>query len=311
MARKHSPRLIGTPVEEGARFELGETVSLAVRSSERDIAVHVYSQPHFFRELFSRIPLARGVTRLLSSFLRFFAGLSFSSLMHPQLSVRGSAKMRRTARLFQTTPQLITALITALLAPAALLCGLWLLPWLIERLLLALGGVPYIAVNLITCAFRIAGLYLSVAVCARMKLLNRLSMYRGAIAKVVNAYEIYGANPTDAEVRRSPELTERSDGSFWLTTLALMLVGCALVRVDSALLAILVRLGILFAAAAIADECILPIENARADSVLARLRRRYARLQLLFTLEAHPQMLEVALCALRAAVENDVSDEID
>ena len=90
-----------------------------------------------------------------------------------------------------------------------------------------------------------------------------------------------------------------------------MMIGCALVRVDSAWLAILVRLGMLFAGAAIADECILPIENARADSILAHLRRRYARLQLLFTLDAHPQMLEVALCALRAAIDNDVSDEID
>ncbi len=311
MARKNSPRLIGTPVEEGARFELGETVSLAVRSSERDIAVHVYSQPRFFRELFSRVPLARGITRLLASLSRFFSGLQYSSLMHPQLSVRGGAKMRKTARLFQTTPQVISAMITALLAPIALLSGLWLLPWLVERLLNAFGGVPYLAVNLVACAFRIAGLYLSVAVCARMKLLNRLSMYRGAIAKVTNAYEIYGANPTEAEVRRSPELTERSDGAFLLIALSLMMIGCALVRVDSAWLAILVRLGMLFAGAAIADECILPIENARADSILAHLRRRYARLQLLFTLDAHPQMLEVALCALRAAIDNDVSDEID
>ena len=87
--------------------------------------------------------------------------------MHPQLSVGGGAKMRKTARLFQTTPQVISAMITALLAPIALLSGLWLLPWLVERLLNAFGGVPYLAVNLVACAFRIAGLYLSVAVCAQ------------------------------------------------------------------------------------------------------------------------------------------------
>lgn len=311
MNRRNAPRLVGTPVEEGVRFELGETVSLAVRNADHDIAIHVYQQPRFFRDLFSKIPLARGVVRMLSAISRFFSGLRFSQLLNPQSAMRGTPRARRIAKLFQTTPQFLAGLADILLIPAAFLAGLWLIPRLIELLLSAFSGIPHFAVNAVCCAFRIAGLFLSVAIVSRFKLINRLSMYRGAIAKVTNAYEIYGANVTEAEVARSSDLTERSDGAFLLIALSLMMIGCALVRVDSAWLTLLVRLGMLFAGAAIADECILPIENARADSVLAHLRRRYARLQLLFTLDAHPQMLEVALCALRAAIDNDVSDEID
>ena len=192
MNRRNTSRLVGTPVEEGVRFELGETVSLAVRNADHDIAIHVYQQPRFFRDLFSKIPLARGVVRMLSAISRFFSGLRFSQLLNPQSAMRGTPRARRIAKLFQTTPQFLAGLADILLIPAAFLAGLWLIPRLIELLLSAFSGIPHFAVNAVCCAFRIAGLFLSVAVVSRLKLINRLSMYRGAIAKVTNAYEIYG-----------------------------------------------------------------------------------------------------------------------
>ena len=152
---------------------------------------------------------------------------------------------------------------------------------------------------------------MSVAVVSRFKLINRLSMYRGAIAKVTNAYEIYGANVTEAEVARSSDLTERSDGAFLLIALSIALIGFALVRTEYVWVALAVRIGILVISAAIAGEILHPIENARADTIFARLRSRFARLQWLFTLEAHPQMIEVALQALHAATENDLSEVIE
>ena len=311
MNRRNAPRLVGTPVEEGVRFELGETVSLAVRNADHDIAIHVYQQPRFFRDLFSKIPLTRGVVRMLSAISRFFSGLRFSQLLNPQSAMRGTPRARRIAKLFQTTPQFLAGLADILLIPAAFLAGLWLIPRLIELLLSAFSGIPHFAVNAVCCAFRIAGLFLSVAVVSRFKLINRLSMYRGAIAKVTNAYEIYGANVTEAEVARSSDLTERSDGAFLLIALSIALIGFALVRTEHVWVALAVRIGILVISAAIAGEILHPIENARADTIFARLRSRFARLQWLFTLEAHPQMIEVALQALHAATENDLSEVIE
>lgn len=311
MNRRNTSRLVGTPVEEGVRFELGETVSLAVRNADHDIAIHVYQQPRFFRDLFSKIPLARGVVQMLSAISRFFSGLRFSQLLNPQSAMRGTPRARRIAKLFQTTPQFLAGLADILLIPAAFLAGLWLIPRLIELLLSAFSGIPHFAVNAVCCAFRIAGLFLSVAVVSRLKLINRLSMYRGAIAKVTNAYEIYGANVTEAEVARSSELTERSDGAFLLIALSIALIGFALVRTEYVWVALAVRIGILVISAAIAGEILHPIENARADTIFARLRSRFARLQWLFTLEAHPQMIEVALQALHAATENDLSEVIE
>ena len=57
MARKRSHPLSGTPVAEGVQFEFGDVTACAVRDERRDIAVLVERQPHFFRDLFGRVPL--------------------------------------------------------------------------------------------------------------------------------------------------------------------------------------------------------------------------------------------------------------
>ena len=299
-------------MEEGVRFELGETVSLAVRNADHDIAIHVYQQPRFFRDLFSKIPLARGVVRMLSAISRFFSGLRFSQLLNPQSAMRGTPRARRIAKLFQTTPA-ISCRACRYSSDSRGVSGGALAdsPSDRSRCFPPFPEYPHFAVNAVCCAFRIAGLFLSVAVVSRLKLINRLSMYRGAIAKVTNAYEIYGASVTEAEVARSSELTERSDGAFLLIALSIALIGFALVRTEYVWVALAVRIGILVISAAIAGEILHPIENARADTIFARLRSRFARLQWLFTLEAHPQMIEVALQALHAATENDLSEVIE
>ncbi len=311
MVRKGKTHLIGTPIAEGVRFELNETVSLAVRNADHDIAVHVYPQTHFFRDLFAGLPLVRGIVRLFSSIGRLLSGLKNSAPLNPQISVRGSARTKRIAKLYQTTPQNLAEVGDVLLIPIIFLICLWGIPFLIGQLLGLIPDIPRYAVNAVCCAFRIAGLSLSVATIARIKLVNRLAMYRGAIAKVKNAYEIFGFNLTDAEVSRSSILTESSDGVFALIALSLAIIGFALVRTTSFGMTIAVRICIILLSSAITDELLLPIESARTDTVFARLRRRISRIQLLFTLDPHPQMTEVALCALRAAAENDLSDIID
>ena len=69
------------------------------------------------------------------------------------------------------------------------------------------------------------------------------------------------------------------------------------------------RIGVILAAAAVSNEIILPLERANPNSLLAVLHRPLMGLQHLFTIEPHNQMIEVALCAFRAAYENDLSRE--
>jgi uncharacterized protein YqhQ len=180
------------------------------------------------------------------------------------------------------------------------------LPELLEELLMRIQGIPRFAVNTVCCMFRIAGTVLSVFLICRMRVVNRLCMYRGAAAKVQNAYEAYGRNLTHEEALLSSRLTDASDGAFWILVILLSMVAFACVRTDNLGTQMAYRVGAVLAVAAIANELVLPLERAKPETFGATLRRPLVGLQHLFTIEPHNQMIEVAVCAFQSAYENDV-----
>ena len=134
-------------------------------------------------------------------------------------------------------------------------------------------------------------------------------MYRGAASKVLNSYEVYGTGLTHETVMLSSRLTDRSDGAFLIVVMLASIAAFACVRPKGLLVQLCTRAGIILAAAAIIDEIVRPLENANPNGKLAALRRPLMELQHLFTIEPHNQMVEVALCAFRAACENDLTGE--
>lgn len=307
MAYYNETKASATPLGEGVRFEIGAAAAYAVRNEDRDISVRVRREGHFLRGALSRIPLVRGVVRLLSAIACFFAGLNQSARMRPQQVVRGGATTRYLAALFSTTPQTLIAMASGLMIPV-ILCGLLIsLPMLVEWILLALaGGLPRFAVNTVCCAFRLAGAVLSIYAVCRLRVLNRLCMYRGAAGKVLNACEAYGPGLTHEDALLSSRLTDKSDGAFCIVVLLVSLAAFSLVRTDGWGMQLACRLGMILAAAAVTNEFILPLEHAKPGTLGATLRIPLVGLQHLFTIEPHNQMIEVAICAFRAAYENDV-----
>lgn len=306
MAKNNQSRVIGTPIAEGVRFQIGEAAVYAVRNENKDIAVRVRRKTHFFRDLFGKIPFVRGIVRLITAMHRLFSGLNESAGMNPQAAVRGGKFSRGFAGLFRTTPQTLCALLTSLIIPVIFALFVIGLPMLAEYLLMMIEDVPRFAVNAVCCMFRIGGALLSLCLVCRLRLLNRLCMYRGAVSKVTNAYEAYGANLSHEEALLSSRLTDSSDGAFAIVVMILAMIAFACIRIDGLGMQVAVRLGVILAAAAIANELILPLERAKPDSLGAALRKPLVALQHIFTIEPHNQMIEVAVCAFRAAYENDL-----
>lgn len=300
MAKLNGRKITGTPIAEGVRFEQGSVAVYAVRNEDRDVGVRVRSEPHYMRELLEKIPLLRGVVRLLTAVRRFFAGLDLSASLNPQRVVRGSSGLRYLTGLFSTTPQTLAALLSGLLIPVILLTAMVGLPWLVEQGLLLIDGLPRFAVNIVCCAFRVTGFILSVYAICRLKIMNRLCMYRGAVSKVMNAYEAFGPELTHENTVLSSRLTDRSDGAFAAVVAIVSLIAFACVRTEGLPAQLAVRIAIIFAAAAVTNELILPLERAKPESFGALLRRPLTGLQQLFTIEPHNQMIEVAVCAFRA-----------
>lgn len=307
--RAKEPVARGIPVAEGVRFEYGDATACAVRNESKDIAVRVRLESHSLRNFLDRIPFVRGILRLFGAFANFFSGLRESELLKPQEVVRGCAFTRRFAKLFRTRPQSIAAFLSALAIPVILAAMMLGLPMLVEALLLTISGLPRFATNAVCCMFRVLGALLSVYMICRLRVLNRLCMYRGAVGKVLNAYEAYGSNLTHEEALLSSRLTDQSDGAFLILVMALSIIAFACVRTNGLFVQLVYRVGMILGIAAVSNEIIRPLENADPNSALFSLRAPLTGLQHLFTIEPHNQMIEVAVCAFRAACENDRSEE--
>ncbi|MBQ9951675.1 MAG: DUF1385 domain-containing protein [Clostridia bacterium] len=301
--------ILATPVAEGVRFEIGTATAFAVRNRSKDITVRVFQERHSLRNLLGYIPFVRGVVRFVNAFASLFSGLRESAELKPRTAVRGGGFSQEFSRLFRTTPVRILSFLSGLAIPLILLVMMFGLPGMVESGLVKIPGMPRAAVNVVCCLFRILGSILSVYGICHLKVLSRLCMYRGAAGKVINAYEAYGPELTHEEVMLSPRLTDRSDGAFLIVVMMLSIAAFAAVRTDGLLLQLGYRIGVILAAAAVSNEIILPLERANPNSLLAVLHRPLMGLQHLFTIEPHNQMIEVALCAFRAAYENDLSRE--
>jgi len=304
MARKFK-RITASPVVEGVRFEIGKVQAYAVRNESGDITVRVSRTSRFLHNLTGWIPFLRGVVRLFSALSGLTGGLRESGRMDPQDSIRGNRFTRGFASLFRTTPQVLSGLFCVLMIPLILAATLLGLPLLAEWGLMQFEELPRYVINAVCCLFRIVGTLLSVYWICRLRIFRRLCMYRGAAGKVLNAYRACGSGLSHENAVLSSRLTDKSDGIFMILTVITSMIVFACVRVDGTWLQLAFRIGTLLASAAVVNEILRPLEHAGPDSFRSHLRKPLWCLQHLFTLEPQNAMIEVAVCAFRAAYEEN------
>lgn len=291
----------GTPVAEGVRLEVGKYTVFAVRKADKDIAVRMRREPRKLMRLLMRIPFVRGATRLLRDIYRFFDGLAESAELDPQRVVRGTAAERAVARFLGTTPQSIVTLISALLIPVIGFLCLYAAPTGAAMLLEDHFFLTRAAVNAVACGVRICGFLLSIPLVGRLRVFRRLLMYRCALNMVTNCYECHG-DLTLENAARYPRYARRSEAAFLISVSILSLILFSLVQVDGLLPSVALRLLIILGVAALLYEPFSVLEVADRNWATRILRAPIDLFQHMTTLEPHPQMLEVAVCAFKAAL---------
>lgn len=290
----------GAPVSEGVRLEVGKYTVFAVRKADKDIAVRLRREPREFLRLMMRIPFLRGATRLVRDVYRFFDGLAESAEFKPQKVVRGTAAERAVARALHVHPQSIVTLTSAL---AMLLIGficLFAAPLGLEALL-ASTTLTRAWVNGLVCALRAAGFLAAIGLCGRLRVFKRLLMYRCAINMTTNCYEC-GGRLTPENAASYPRYARRSEAAFLISVLLISLVLFSLARIDNLLLAVALRLLTILAVAAVLNEPFSALEVAELNWATRILRTPIDLFQHMTTAEPHPQMLELTVCAFKAAL---------
>ena len=293
-------------VAEGARFTIGDATAFAVRREGKDIALRIRRERRPLRRAMGNTPFVRGMQRLTLSTLGWLDGFSESWELEPQRIVKGNRAERAFSELFQIHPESLTGFLTGLLIPIVLIAFSVGLPMAVEAWVLPNFELTRPWVNAAACFARILGLVIGLAVCARLRVVNRLRMYRGAVNKVLNAYESRRRAPSLEDAMAAPRLYRKSDTAFLTVVMVVSVVAFALIRTYTLPIQLLVRVLVLFAVAAVVNEPIQALERLKASNPISRLRAPLEWLQRLYVAEPHAQMVEVALCAFNAARENNL-----
>ena len=292
-------------VAEGARFSIGDATAFAVRREEKDIALRIRRERRPLRRAMENTPFVRGMLRLFLSVFGWLDGMNESWELEPQRIVKGNRLERRISDLFRIEPESLTGFLSGLLIPI-LLAGFMIgLPRAVETWVLPNFELTRPWVNGWMCVSRILGLTIALALCARLRVVNRLCMYRGAINKVLNAYEEKRRKPNLEEAEAASRIYHRSDAAFLTVVAVVSIVAFALIRTFTLPIQLLVRVLVILVAAAVVNEPIQALERLKPSNPVSKLLVPYLWLERLFVIEPHPQMVEVALCAFNAARENN------
>ena len=309
MADYSISEISASPIAEGARFTLGGATALAVRQANKDVAMRIRRGGHPVRQALAHIPFVRGMARFVFGIVDFIGGLAESADLEPQRIHRGTNIESGAARLLQLHPESLVSFGSGVLALLILAALLFALPLgaqaIIDRAAL---GLPRAGQNAIMCAVRVVGLLAALAILPRLRVLRRLSMYRGAIHKVINAYQSTGGHVSVEKAEEAFCISPRCDMAFITLVLCLSLIGYSLALTYTLWVQLLVRLLIPLAIAAVVNEPIQALEDMDPEDPAAPLIEPMLWLERLFAFEPHKQMVEVAVFAFNAARENDTDE---
>ena len=303
MPNNESQKIHAVPVAEGVRIQVGSATAFAVRQDSKDVALRLRREYHPARDAMERIPFLRGIVRLVSAPADFLDGVSESAQLMPQQIVKGTRFEQRFAELFRIRP---TSLVAAgsVLAILLLIGGLVIAgPWALAKWALPALELSRPAINAVACAARVLAMLLCALAVPRLRVVGRFAMYRGAINRVLNAAAQGPVTQQSAE--RAHFLSRRSDAAFILAVLMLSVIAFALIRTFTLPVQILVRVLTVLAIAAVLNEPLRLLENARPTPLTNALLAPHIGLERCLTRRPHPQMVEVALYAWNAAREND------
>lgn len=315
MSKISMNRISACPVAEGVRFQAGNYTAFAVRNQDKDLSVRIRREKHPMRRTLNRIPFVRGILRLWTVVFGMLDATNESGELYPQDIARGNRFQRNFAELFRANPVNLVALLSAFIMPFLMIGLIFLAPWAVEKWVFPAAAEKWVlpawmlsrtGLNAIICALRVLLTVLCLWLVSRLRIMNRFCMYRGAIHKVYNAHvRSDGKRMTHEYVAAQPKVSRRCDAAFALIVVLLSIIAFACVRIHTLHVQLLVRILMILGVAAIINEPIQMLERLPEKHPLAWLLAPVMWLERLFVIEPHNQMVEVALCAYRAAMENN------
>lgn len=295
-----SSNIGGQAVLEGVMMKHNEEYAVAVRKPGGEISVKKEKYHSIVKwKVLTTTPFIRGVFNFIDSMVIGIKTLTYSASFYEEEEEKEEVLTEEAVKKKEKKEKLLMGATVAFSVVAAVAIFM-VLPYFLTSFLK--GLIPsYQVRTVIEGLVRIGIFVLYVLLISRMEDIQRTFMYHGAEHKCINCIE-HGLPLTVENVRKSSRQHKRCGTSFLFLVLAISIVLLLLIRVDSAVMRVVVRILLLPVIAGISYE-VLKLAG-RSDNILINLISSPGlAIQKLTTKEPDDDMIEVAIQAVEAVFD--------
>lgn len=295
-----SSNIGGQAVLEGIMMKHNDDYAVAVRKPDGEISVKKEKYHSIVKwKVLTTTPFIRGVFNFIDSMVIGIKTLTYSASFYEEEEEKEEVLTEEAVKKKEKKEKLLMGATVAFSVVAAVAIFM-VLPYFLTSFLK--GLIPsYQVRTVIEGLVRIGIFVLYVLLISRMEDIQRTFMYHGAEHKCINCIE-HGLPLTVENVRKSSRQHKRCGTSFLFLVLAISIVLLLLIRVDSAVMRVVVRILLLPVIAGISYEALKLA--GRSDNILINLISSPGlAIQKLTTKEPDDDMIEVAIQAVEAVFD--------
>lgn len=295
-----SSNIGGQAVLEGIMMKHKDEYAVAVRKPDGEILVNretYKSIVHRWKKL-TEIPFIRGVFNFIDSMVLGMKTLTYSASFFEEeeeaseLTEKEAQKQEKKESLLMGA----TVVFSIVMAVAIFMVLPYFLSSLLEKY------IPSYGVRTVIEGFVRIGIFIVyVLLISRMEDIQRTFMYHGAEHKCINCIE-HGLPLTVENVRSSSRQHKRCGTSFLFLVLAISIIMLVLVRAETPVMRIVIRIVLLPVIAGISYE-FLKLAGRSENVVVNLLSKPGLAIQKLTTKEPDDGMIEVAIQAVEAVFD--------
>ena len=295
-----SSNIGGQAVLEGIMMKNRDRYAVAVRKPDGEIFVQTeefHSVTGRYKKL-TTIPFIRGVFNFIDSMVLGIKTLTFSaSFYEEEEEEKEFSEAEQKKKEKQESLLMAGTVAFSIVAAVAIFM---VLPYFLSSLMKPV--VPSYHLRTVIEGFVRIGIFIIyILLISRMKDIQRTFMYHGAEHKCINCIE-HGLPLTVENVRNSSRQHKRCGTSFLFFVLAISIILLLLIRVESPLMRVVVRIALLPVIAGVSSE-VLKLAGNSDNPVVNLLSKPGMAIQKMTTSEPDDGMIEVAIQAVEAVFD--------
>ena len=295
-----SSNIGGQAVVEGIMMKNRDHYAVAVRKPDGEIFVQTeefHSVTGRYKKL-TTIPFIRGVFNFIDSMVLGIKTLTFSASFYEEEEEEKEFSEAEQKKKEKKESLLMAG--TVAFSIVAAVAIFMVLPYFLSSLMKPV--VPSYHLRTVIEGFVRIGIFIIyILLISRMEDIQRTFMYHGAEHKCINCIE-HGLPLTVENVRNSSRQHKRCGTSFLFFVLAISIILLLLIRVESPLMRVVVRIVLLPVIAGVSYE-VLKLAGNSDNPVVNLLSKPGMAIQKMTTSEPDDGMIEVAIQAVEAVFD--------